>query len=134
MDESNEKPVIRKKQMEAFSQAAVKGFEDRTVVYLCKGYPEQCEALGKAGLGELIKYGIKRAAEYGMKTEYAVEKYIELMLIFGRDFDTNTELPWAGQILSDKTFKNSKTKADHLYDTAMNYVDQSSGPDRQMER
>lgn len=133
MDESNEKPVIRKKQIEAFSQAAVKGFEDRMVARLYKGYPEQCQELGKASLGELIKYGIKRAAKYDMKTEYAVEKYIELMVIFGRDFDANTELPWAGQILSDKTFKNSKVKADHLYDTAMNHVDQSSGIDRQME-
>ena len=37
----------------------------------------------------MVQYGIKRAAVYGFTAKRDVCKYIDLMILFGRDFDTD---------------------------------------------
>jgi len=92
--------TIRKEQMAVFAQAEIKKFEDRVVIHLKKFFPGQCHALGESQLREVIRYGIKRAAAYGITAARDVCKYIDLMVVLGRDFDTDKELPWVGAILS----------------------------------
>ena len=125
MEDSGEKLIIRKEQMQAFREVAIKDFEDRTVVHLEKSFPEKSQELGESGVREAIRHGIKRAAIYKIKSKYGVEKYIEVMFMFGSDFDRDANLPWARRILSDRTLKGSKAKADHLYETAMKNVDRA---------
>ena len=91
--------TIRTQQMAVFARAETKKFEDRVLIHLEKFFPAQCKALGESKLREMIRYGIKRAAAYGIATEREVYKYVDLMLVFGRDFDTDKRWPWAGEIL-----------------------------------
>jgi len=120
---------IRKEQMDAFSQAAARSFEDRMVEHLTEFFPEQCEALGEPETREAIQHGINRAKTYGIISERDVCKYIDLMFTFGRDFDEDAELPWAGRILNDDEFVNASVKTDRLYDVAMRHVAQAAGID-----
>jgi hypothetical protein len=85
--------------MQVFSEAALEGFEDRTLVHLYKFFPKQCEAAGEEQLRATIQYGIKRAAAYGITVACDVCRYVDLMVVLGRDFDTDRNLPWAGGIL-----------------------------------
>ena len=105
--------TIRSEQYAAFSQAANKRFENQVVLHLNKHFPKQCKALGEPQLRETIQYGIQRAAAYGITGKSDVCKYINVMVLFGRDFDTNRRFPWAGEILSIDTNPSMKTSALH---------------------
>jgi len=117
---------MRDEHMQAFTEAAVKDFEDRMVVHLNKFFPEQCEALGEAKTREAIREGIDRAAGYGFVAERDVCKYIDLMFAFGRNLDTDRKLSWAGRILREETIADPTLKINVLYDAAMQHVRQAA--------
>ncbi|MBZ5626545.1 MAG: hypothetical protein LAQ69_48870 [Acidobacteriia bacterium] len=112
--------VIRQQQMAAFAQAAVKSFDDRVVIHLNKFFPEQCGTLGEPQLREFIRYGVERANTYGIVAERDVCKYIDLMAVFGRDFDTDPRLRWAGVILGTK--QNFGANIQHLIAAAQDHL------------
>jgi hypothetical protein len=117
---STEKPfgalIIRQAQMEAFSQVEFKKFEDWMVNHLNQFFPAQCLALGNTQVRELIQHGIRRASGYGITTERDVCKFIDLMIVFGRDFDRDEKSAWAGQILANR--KTSRSKIRSLFEAA----------------
>src|SRR6266851_10150050 len=86
--------TIRKEQMAAFGPLGKKVFEDRVVDHLKKAFPQQSKALGDEKLRETIQYGTQRAAAYRIVAERDVCKYIDLMVLYGRDFDKDPNLPW----------------------------------------
>ena len=110
---------IRPEQMTAFSEAARQSFEDRMVVHLQRFFPAQCESLGEGEVRIVIRCGIERAREYGIRAERDVCKYVDIMFAFGRDFDRNPDFPWARRILKERDYPSPSKKIDHLYDTAM---------------
>jgi hypothetical protein len=105
---------IRKEQMAVFSRVQLKKFEDFVLPHLHKSLREQSEALGDAKLRETIQYGIKRAARYGITSERDVYKYLYLLVVYGRDFDTDKELARAGEILRSQMKPSEKIRALHL--------------------
>jgi hypothetical protein len=107
--------TIRKEQMVVFREPAIHDYVKRTVLYLTERFPEKCDVLGEPKLRETVKYGIQRSASYGITTEADVRRYIELMLMFGPDFDQAPELPWASSILNNKALINPTTKVNRLY-------------------
>lgn len=119
--------IIRPPQMDAFTASAVSGFEDRVCVHLNKFFPEQCEALGQADTRDAIRYGIARAAAYGIESERGVCKYIDLMFAFGRDYDVDDDLPWAAGILADETITDPKERIEKLYRTALRRIREAQG-------
>jgi hypothetical protein len=110
--------TIREEQLAAFSRVKVKAFEDRVFEHLLKFFPKQLKALGDERARETIQYGIGRAANYGIRGERDVCKYIDLMIVFGRDFDRDPNLPQARTTLNDKTLKSSGARINRLYDEA----------------
>jgi hypothetical protein len=55
-----------------------------------------------AQLRDTIQYGTKRAAGYGITDRRELCKYIDLGVVFGRDFDTDRCSSWAGKILGQR--------------------------------
>lgn len=110
--------MIRKEQMSAFAEAAATDFENRMVVHLNKCFPAECETLQEPGVREIIRCGINRSAHYGVTTERDVCKYIDLMMVFGRNFDTRADLPWASRILNDRVLKNPTARIERLFTVA----------------
>src|SRR5882724_11501034 len=98
--------IIRKQQMVFLSQARTGNFEDRVAEHLNRCFPAECQAMGSKRVLELIRYGIERAATHGVNLERDVCKYIDLMLVFGHDFDGDPNTPWASRILEDSTLQN----------------------------
>jgi len=107
--------TITKEQMAVFRDPAVDDYVKRTVVHLNESFPAKCAALGEAKVRETVKYGIQRSASYRISTEGDVRRYIELMFMFGYDFDQDPELPWAAQILNNQAIINPTTKITRLY-------------------
>ena len=114
--------VIRRRQMAMFSGTALQSFEDRVSAHLDRCFPVQCKLLGEPGVRETIRYGIERASTYGIKAEREVCKYIDLMVVFGRDFDCDPGLPWASATLNNWRLKNSSVRLERLYETAKEHV------------
>jgi hypothetical protein len=110
--------VIRKEQMSALAGNAAADFENRMVVHLKKCFPAECEKLQEQRVRETIRYGMDRAAQYGVKTERDVCKYIDVMMVFGRDFDQRADLPWAAQILNDMVLKTPTARIERLVEVA----------------
>jgi hypothetical protein len=110
---------IRKEQMEALADASVLEFEDWMLGHLSEcPLSEQCRAMGDTALRELIRYGIRRAASYGVVSERGVSVYIDVMVAFGRDFDVDPGLPWAAAVLNDPSTTNPFERIDRLFDAA----------------
>ena len=81
------------------------------LVHLRKFFPKQCAALGELQLRETIGHGIRRAAHYGITAKRDVCKYIDLMIVFGRDFDSDKRFRWAREILDRQGNSFAKMKA-----------------------
>ena len=86
------------------------------LAHLRRFFPSQCLAAGDQLLRETIQYGVRRAAGYGITAKRDVCKYIDLMVVFGRDFDTDRRALWAGEILAKR--RNAGAKMQMLLQAA----------------
>jgi hypothetical protein len=105
---------IRPEQDKALSDYMLRSFKKRVLAHLRKCFPKKCEAMDTEKLMELIREGIKRSRSYGIETERNVMEFIDLMVVFGRNFDTDKTYPQAAKILADKDADGPK-KIDRLY-------------------
>jgi len=110
--------TIRKEQLAVFGLLGQKTFEDRVVIHIKKVFPEQAEAFGEPKLRETIQYGTQRAAAYRIVSERDVCKYIDLMILYGLDFDKDPKHPWAQSVLQNQALRNPSTKVDRLFKAA----------------
>jgi hypothetical protein len=108
--------VIRDAVWEELGEAALADFVTRVRLHLRRFFPEQCEALGEKRLGQLVETGIAQARSYGFGTEREVCKYIDLMCVFGDDFD---RLPWARRILESRLPSDPDERMRRLHATAI---------------
>lgn len=79
---------------------AREGFIPRGVAHVQRLFPAACEALGRDGVREAVRYGYDRATSYGLDLERDVHRYLTVMFVFGRDFDRDPAHPWAAEALS----------------------------------
>lgn len=119
--------IIRKQQMDAFADEMLNRFNAQILHHVRSFFPEQCNILGEEGIKEAIRYGIDRAASYGIEIERDVCLYIDLMFAFGRDFDKDPELPWSGEILSDEAMPDPTGRINMLHETSLRYVREAAG-------
>lgn len=110
--------TIRKEQLAVFGPVGKKIFEDKVLAHLKKVFPEKYEALGEPKLRETIQYGTQRATSYRITSERDVCKYIDLMILYGRDFDKDPAHTWAQSILQNQAIRNPTAKIERLYKAA----------------
>jgi hypothetical protein len=89
--------TIRREQFRAVGEAMQRRFELQSVARLRAAFPGQTREASDEQLLDLIRTGIGRAAGYGITTEADVTRYLEYVILYGRDFDS--KLVWAAKIL-----------------------------------
>lgn len=119
--------VLTQPQMQAFKEAALRRFEDDMVAHLRQFAKRHCEVIGEAAVRKAIRLGIERARKYGLGNRGPVRFYIELMFMYGSDFDTDPQCAWAGSVLNDASFADPMAKAEQLYHNAMAFTDEAAG-------
>ena len=102
---------IRQNQMRLFAAGEVRKFEDWMAGHIRKFFPLAASNWNEGQLIELIRHGIRRSAKHGLRNRRAVCKYIDLMIVFGRDFDTDSNHPWASRALRDWKTETGKIEA-----------------------
>ena len=88
-------------------------FEDRMLKHLRRHFPDRCESFSDGGTRELIREGMRRAKRYGLHGQGDVCRYIDLMFLFGRKFDSDPNYTWTRSILDDAT-ENPTSRMDRL--------------------
>ena len=111
---------IRSDQFDILRGVEVQKFEDWMSDHLWRCFEQQCQSLGDPSVREKIRSGIQRAAAYGITDRREVSMYIDLMLVFGDDFDTDIRLPWAVEIL--KKPRPPRMKIFALHSAAKNHL------------
>ena len=110
--------TIRKQQIHVLAASRRVTFETRLEHHLQKFFPDQVAAAGPDDVAEFIRDGQARALAHGFKAEREICKYLDLMCIFGREFDSNPRLPWAAKILG-QPFLTPRAKMNRLVETAL---------------
>jgi hypothetical protein len=109
--------TLRQQHTEAFNKDIRRRFEERMHAHVNQFFPAKCQALGEAAVREWISHGIERAQTYGIVAERDVSKYIDIMFVFGRDFDAGSRYPWAAPILLARAVDPTH-KLNYLFETA----------------
>ena len=119
--------VIRNEQMRAMAREPLAAFKDQLAAHVVRDFPEQAEMLGTSKILDAIHYGVEKALHFGFETSRELSRYVYLMFIFGRDFEKDDELPWAGEILGSKG--TAATRMDQLYEAAGQFEHLGGGLD-----
>jgi hypothetical protein len=90
---------IRHEQMRALTDYMNTSFLRRAALHLRQEHPKPTQSMSDADLNQLINDGADRAAKHGLTREAEIVSFLELMMVFGSDFDKRLE--WAGAILQN---------------------------------
>lgn len=119
--------VIREPQMTALGLRHRASFDARLGDHLRRFFPERCAALGEGGVAEAIAHGVERARVHGLTAERDVCKYVDLMFVFGRDFDLAEQQPWAARLLARHVGSSPTARVEALMDKAMRMMHRAHG-------
>jgi len=119
--------VIREAQNKAFEDDALRRFKEEMVEHSKEFSPQLCDVLGEQQLRVAVSQAMQRADEYGFTNRGSIRLYIEMMFLFGSDFDSDPQYPLFGEIL--KKEDGQMQRAEALYSVTNNYLDQVAGPD-----
>jgi hypothetical protein len=109
--------TIRAAQMKILAASGEDQTEDRARAHLHTCIPDSCALLSDGELRNIIRWGRLRSRHYGMEREFDFFRYLNLMFMFGLQFDINPEYPWAKQCLTRKG--RPSARMDLLMDYAM---------------
>jgi hypothetical protein len=117
---------IRPEQMPPFERVVQQVYEHRLVAHLHEHFPDECDTLGDDGVRDSIRHAIGRATAHRIDNQHDVCQYLNLMYVFGRDFDVDPGLPWAGEVLTDDQVDPAE-KMDKLYAVATDHAEEGEG-------
>ena len=90
--------VISGKQQAAFRASGLAELRDALAAHVRACFPARCAALGADALPGHIEDGMRRAAAHGLTLERDISAYVELMVVFGPDFEHDSRFPWASPL------------------------------------
>ena len=122
--------VIRNEQIEVMGAAVSGRFEESLVDHMKEIAPRHVEVIGDASLRGIVHGGIERANTRGFTKRGPVRFFVEMMFLFGSEFDTDPLLPWAQGVLTNPSIKDEMERADILHEAMIEYVDRVAGKDK----
>ncbi len=93
--------TIRKEQMDQFRDERMGQSRARIMARLRQRLPDMVARYQPEELKQLCDRGFYKAAQYEIRIEANVYRFIAAMLFFGEDFDVNPELTWTKDVLPD---------------------------------
>ena len=118
--------TIRKAQIQALGRVVMQEFEKDMLQHLEQFFPDESSAMGDKALRELIRHAIARAKDYGLTSERDLCKYLNLTMVYGRDFDTDPELEWMRGFLTDPDVLDPSERMSRLYAESLHRLEQEA--------
>ena len=97
------------------------------VVHSREFTPPLCEVLGEAQLRVALRRALRRAHGYGFTYRGPLRLFLEMIFLYGSDFDTDPQYPWAAMILRSR--EDQMTRAERLFSKVLDYQHKVLGPD-----
>jgi hypothetical protein len=104
-------------QAKALRSASLADYVDRLIAHLRRVFPEDCNAMGEGALRTLIDAGMTKAKSYGFVSELEICKYIDLMMVYGSDFEIRA--PWAAVFSKANDRRAFEQAFDEQYDALL---------------
>jgi hypothetical protein len=99
-------------------------FEEELIEH-CRTFDRlTCADLDEAALTGIVRQGMQRAFGYGFDLRGPVRLFVEMLFIFGNEFDTDPQYPWARELLA--TPGPSMPRAEQLWALTNKYQDKVS--------
>ena len=111
--------------MTELARAAMAPFEDEMVAHSRVFAPELCEALGEQELRAALRRAMARAGNHGFSLRGPLRLAVEMMFLFGSDFDADPQYPWIARILEGDD--DQMSKAEQLHEQTEGYLERVSG-------
>jgi hypothetical protein len=118
---------IRRRSFLAFEQAAIDAYVRELAAHLLGFAQESAAALSPEERMSGVRHGVARAAAHGFDQRGTVRFYVETMMLLGSDFDTDPQVPWAGQILADPAYRTPMDRAESLHRRLLGHLAQVDG-------
>ena len=83
--------VIKKNQIDVFEKVMFSQFEDKMVAYLKDCHSNALADENDQKIRLLIRDGAKKAKKYGVETEWDVCRFIQLIVIYGPEYEEKNE-------------------------------------------
>ena len=109
----DEKMVIRETQMNAFGEMMRTRFEGEMVEYLRENFPAQTRDLTDTQCRALVRHAVTKSSLYGIELEDDIARYLDYVVLYGRDFDTDPAFAWTARILQAEGI-NGTQKMDRI--------------------
>ncbi len=93
--------------------------------------PKLCQVVGEPALLQLTKSGMDKGRGYGLMNHGPLRFFLELKCTLGSGFDTDPQLHWASEVLSDTSIDSDMLRAERLFERMIGYLDQVAGPNHQ---
>jgi|SRR5581483_3273157 len=106
--------MIRQSQMAVLRDAILESFRRKLAEHLRANFPA-CADMSATELDAFVADGVARAAQYGITVERDICKFLNLMVVFGRDFDVKR--PWAQEVLAQNT--GARLRLNRIYARAI---------------
>ena len=106
--------TIRSQQMDAILQEQR---VEKALRHVCEFFPAECSQLGQDKLEKTVRSALERAASYGFHHLRDALQFLDLVCVFGPDFERN--LPWAREILEERSAERPHFRATRLYQRAL---------------
>jgi hypothetical protein len=87
--------------IEALSRSRYEDFERRMIVRLQETYGANDRDASQENLRRFVRHGVSRAGKYGIASELHIARYLDLMVVWGHDFDSDPNIAWASTLLQD---------------------------------
>lgn len=92
--------TIRDEQLKAMQAARMRAYEDETIAWLRRSFPE-CEHREEAALRGWVQRAVKNGGPFQYTKAEDVQAWLELMALLGEDFENDPRCAWARTLLSE---------------------------------
>lgn len=104
--------TLRSEQIAKLDEVAEERFENWMVAHIRECLPDDSKELSEESIRQPIRCGIERGESYGIESGPDLCSYIDIMVMFGRDFDVDQKLTWAQEILSNRDLTDPADRGD----------------------
>lgn len=121
--------VIRTEQMHLLGLAEFELFKRDLLRHLADFAPELHALRGDAVFRAVVDQGVARAASYGFSHRGPLRFFVECMVAYGVEFDTDTQIRGLHDVLVRRHGNGQQWHADQAYAVVRRYQIQTRGPD-----
>jgi hypothetical protein len=106
---------IRQEQLKALAVPGRLTFATELAEHLRCEFPARTSEMSREQLLDLVLEGLWRAHAYGMRTHRDAARYVQLMMHYGKNFDSSPRVSWACIVLHDASL-DGPGKIDRLFE------------------